>query len=166
MEIAGLVLGVVPLVITALQTYTDNKKFVGRLLNRKKHVDKLMRALREQHGVLETNLQSLLVAIDEPCQDMDNITAFLQRSEIRSKVIEYLGDPGFLSFSLALERAQATIVKIAQSIKGFLSEPQVRYPSREISAFGDGQLHHPSIAATEQLWQLLSESLHLWKLHC
>lgn len=123
MEAVGIVLGAIPLVILALQSYKDAKKFGGRFLNRKKHVEKLIRALREQHGALETNIVWLLKAIDEPDCDI-RIGSYFEDADIRSKMIDHLGAPGFESFESALNRAQQAVEKIAQSIKDFLPERQ------------------------------------------
>ena len=124
MEVAGVVLGAVPVVITALQYYKDTKKLGGRLLNRKKHVEKLIRALREHHGELQSNLDWLLKAIDEePAEDTCNL---LQEPDVRSRMIEYLGTGGSESFTLALEKAHHAVGSIARNIRGFLVECPVR----------------------------------------
>ena len=124
MEVAGVVLGAVPIVITALQYYKDTKKLGGRFLNRKKHVEKLIRALREHHGELQSNLDWLLKAIDEePDQD---INLLLKQPDIRLRMIEYLSSGGSESFTLALEKAQHAVESIARNIRGFLVESPVR----------------------------------------
>lgn len=94
MEAVGIVLGAIPLVMSALQSYKDAKKLGGLFLNRKKHVGKLIRALREQHGALKTNIVWLLKAIDEPDCDIQ-VGSYFEDADIRSKMIDYLGDPGF-----------------------------------------------------------------------
>ena len=127
MEVVGVVLSAVPIVITALQYYKDTKKLGGRFLNRKKHVEKLIRALREHQGELQSNLEWLLKAIDEqPAQDFG---ALLRQSGIRLRLIEYLGTSGSESFELALERAQYAVESIAQNIRGFLVASPVRQAS-------------------------------------
>lgn len=123
MEVAGLVLGAIPLVISALQTYKDAKKLGGRFLNRKKHVEKLIRALQEQHGALETILDWLFKAIDEP-YDESRVESYFEDADIRSKMIDYLGPGGSKSFDLALKRAQQAVEQITRSIKEFLPDTQ------------------------------------------
>lgn len=123
MEAVGVVLGAIPLVISALRSYKDAKKFGGRFLNRKKHVEKLIRALQEQHGALQTIIIWLFKAIDEPYDDYETGSCF-QDAIIRSKMIDYLGAEGFESFDLALKRAQQAVKQIARSIKEFLPESQ------------------------------------------
>ena len=130
MEVVGVLLGAVPVVITALQYYKDTKKLGGRFLNRKKHVEKLIRALREHHGELQSNLDWLLKAIDEePGQD---VSILLQQSDTQSRMIEYLGTAGSESFDLALDKAQHAIEGIAKNIRGFLVDTPVRQSSKII----------------------------------
>lgn len=121
MEVVGLVFGAIPLVISALQTYKDAKKLGGRFLNRKKHVEKLIRALQEQHGALETILHWLFKAIDEP-YDETRVGSCFEDADVRLKMVEYLGPGGSKSFDLALKRAQQAVEQIARSIKEFLPE--------------------------------------------
>ena len=133
MELAGVVLGAVPVVITTLQYYKDTKKLGGRFLNRKKHVEKLIRALREHHGELLSNLDWLLKAIDEESdQDISNL---LQQPDVRSRMVDYLGTGGSESFTLALENAQHAVESIARNIRGFLVESPVRLCSSLRYAF-------------------------------
>ena len=121
MEAVGLILGAIPLVISALQSYKDAKKFGSRFLNRKKHVEKLIRALREQHGVLQINIVWLFKAIDEPYHDV-GVGNLFKDDAVHSKMIDFLGTEGFESYDSALKRAEQAIKKIARSIKEFLPE--------------------------------------------
>ncbi|MCJ1424114.1 hypothetical protein MMC29_002001 [Sticta canariensis] len=123
MEAVGLILGAIPLVISALQSYKDAKKFGSRFLNRKKHVEKLIRALQEQHGVLQINIVWLFKAIDEPYHDVGVGNRF-KDAAIQSKMIDFLGTEGFESYDSALKRAEQAIKRIARSIKEFLPESQ------------------------------------------
>lgn len=121
MEAVGIVLGAIPLVIAALQSYKDTKKIGSRFLNRRKHVQRLIRALREQHGALQTNLVWLFKAIDEPDCDIE-VGSYFEDADIRSKMVDYLGAGGFESFDMALNEAQQAVGRIARSIQEFLPE--------------------------------------------
>ena len=103
MEVAGIVLGAIPIVITALQCYKDTIKLGGRLFKRKKHVEKLIRALTEQKGALEQNLEWLSKAIDEPWHRIEELD--LEDEGIREAMIGHLGSSGSRSFALALRNA-------------------------------------------------------------
>ena len=123
MEVAGVVLGAIPIVIAALQCYKDTIKLGGRLFKRKKHVEKLIRALTEQKGALEQNLEWLSKAIDEPCDRTENLD--LEDEDIWEAMMGYLGSSGSTSFALALTNAQKTISNIIRNIKGLLPDKTV-----------------------------------------
>ena len=120
MEVAGVVLGAIPIVIAALQCYKDTIKLGGRLFKRKKHVEKLIRALTEQKGALEQNLEWLSKAIDEPCDRIEELD--LEDEHVREAMMEYLGSSGSRSFAMALTNAQTTVSSIIRNIKGLLPD--------------------------------------------
>ena len=124
MEAVGVVLGAIPIVITALQCYKDTFRLGGRLFKRKKHVEKLIRTLNEQKGALEQNLEWLSKAIDEPCDSIEELD--LEDEVVRETMIEYLGSSGSRSFALALKDAQKTVSSITRNIKGLLPDKTVR----------------------------------------
>ncbi|MCJ1465207.1 hypothetical protein MMC07_003823 [Pseudocyphellaria aurata] len=123
MEVVGIVLGAIPLVIAALQSYKDTRKIGSRFLKREKYVGRLIRALREQHGLLQTNLDCLFKSIGEPDYDIE-AGSYFEDAAIRTKMVEYLGAQGFDSFEMALRGAQQSIERIARSIQDFLPERQ------------------------------------------
>ena len=123
MEVAGIVLGAIPIVIAALQCYKDTIKLGGRLFKRKKHVEKLIRALTEQKGALEQNLEWLSKSIDEPCDRTEKLD--LEDEDIQEAMMEYLGSNGSTSFALALTNAQKTVSNIIRNIKGLLPDKTV-----------------------------------------
>ena len=123
MEVAGVVLGAIPIVIAALQCYKDTIKLGGRLFKRKKHVEKLIRALTEQKGALEQNLEWLSKAIDEPCDRVEELD--LENEHVRDAMMGYLGSSGLTSFALALTSAQTTVSNIIRNIKGLLPDKTV-----------------------------------------
>ncbi|KAM0804394.1 hypothetical protein BDR22DRAFT_960035 [Usnea florida] len=129
MEVAGVVLGAIPIVIAALQCYKDTIKIGGRLFKRKKHVEKLIRALNEQKGALEQNLEWLSKAIDEPCDRIEELD--LEDEDIREAMMGYLGSGGSTSFALAMTNAQKTISNVIRNIKGLL--PDKTLPGDELS---------------------------------
>ena len=124
MEAVGVILGAIPIVITALQCYKDTFRLGGRLFKRKKHVEKLIRTLNEQKGALEQNLEWLSKAIDEPCDSIVELD--LEDEVVRETMIEYLGSSGSRSFALALKDAQKTVSSITRNIKGLLPDKTVR----------------------------------------
>lgn len=124
MEAAGVVLGAIPIVITALQCYKNTFTLGSRLFRRKKHVEKLIRTLKQQEFALEQSLEWLAKAIDEPCDSIEDLD--LEDEVVRETMIEYLGVSGSRSYALALKDAQKTVSSIVRNIKGLLPDTIVR----------------------------------------
>lgn len=130
MEIAGLVLGAVPLVITALRCYKSGKDFTSLVLNRKRHIESLVRALQGYDAILELNLIWLLkaVATFEAHHTRSDIPYLIQNAETIERMEEFLGMKGSEAFQNAVLQAQEVIESVALAIKGFLPEDQVSLP--------------------------------------
>ena len=126
MEVAGLVLGAIPIVITALQYSRDMKKFKQRFTDRKTIVRRLIEALQMQQGELELNLQWLGKAIQLDKASIFEISLLLARPGIQCKIVEYLGEAGSKSFLSALKQAQRAVENVCRNIRGFLFDKQVR----------------------------------------
>jgi len=86
MEVAGLVLGVVPLAITALQCYKTGGELTDLIRNRRRHIEKLIRALHGHVAVLTLSLIWLLkeVNIYEADHTEEDIPHLVQDVEFAS----------------------------------------------------------------------------------
>lgn len=62
MEVAGLVITVMPLMISALKQYTEARRGLRQFRRTSLYLSRLIQALREQKFLLETDLQQLLRA--------------------------------------------------------------------------------------------------------
>ena len=126
MEVAGVVLGAIPIVITALQYSKDMKRFTQRFSDRKSIIRRLIEALQLQQGELELNLEWLSKAMQLEEEPASKIQLLLARPDIQCKVVDYLGSGGSKSFILALEQAQRAVENVSRNIRGFLVDTQVR----------------------------------------
>ena len=132
MEIAGLVLGAIPIVVTALQCSKDMRKITVRFSDRKNTVRKLIEALELQQGEIELNLEWLGKAIQIDEEPIFDIQLLLTRPDIQHKIDEYLGPRGSKSFIRALEQVQRAIENISHNIRGFLMDRKVRLSNFEL----------------------------------
>ena len=127
MEVAGLVLGAVPLAIVALRCYKSGKDFTSLVLNRKRHIESLARALQGYDAILELSLMRLLKAVEiyEAHHTRSDIPHLIQDAETIERMEEFLGVKGSEAFQNAVYQAQEVIQSIALGIKGFLPVDQV-----------------------------------------
>jgi hypothetical protein len=131
MEVAGLLLGAVPLAISALRCYKTGKTLTDRVRKRKKHVEKLIRALQGHDAVLELYLVWLLKAVEsyEAYHTPRDIPSLMQDAETTERIRDFLGEKGATAFQHAAFECQEAVQKIAKSIDGFLPNNKVCAPN-------------------------------------
>ncbi|KAK7711995.1 hypothetical protein SLS64_005266 [Diaporthe eres] len=92
-EVAGLVLGALPLVLKSVDAYRDGFRRFGTTFNKRKHVEKLARALLLQQRTLEELIKSVVLA--SGCEDVlaldDDPVGYLKSPDVQEQVEEYLG---------------------------------------------------------------------------
>ena len=93
-EIAGIVLGALPVIFEALDGYKNSVTRVGMGIRKRKYVDKLSRALREQNQTLEAIVQFVLQesGYEMLLSEQVDIAEFLQDQSAKDRVRDYLGD--------------------------------------------------------------------------
>ena len=136
MEVAGLVLGGIPLAIAALKCFKTGKRLSDLIRNRKRHIETLIRALEGYNGYLELLLEWLLKSVD---MDMyaegkyhaqSNISYLMQNAETIERMREFLGPKPLSASQGAINNGQEAVVKIATSIDNLLPGNQVRAASK------------------------------------
>lgn len=127
-EIAGLVLGALPILFKAVDFSKDGFSRVGLALHKRKNIQKLARALLLQQQILEETVKSVLLA--SGCEDvgrLDNDPAdYLADESIQEEVLDYLGVKNDAAFTGALEQSYHIVKKIAKSITGLVPTYKVR----------------------------------------
>ena len=121
-EVAGLVLGAVPIVIWGLQQYKSTRDIWRRSRSKALLVDRLINALQEQQVLIEIDLQLLLRAADFEdgeivAMEPSNCYELLQDPRLAEPLVLYLGRV-YEPYRSALERCERILVDIAQSIGG------------------------------------------------
>ena len=125
MEVAGLVITVVPLLITALKQYTDARRGWRPFRRTSLYLNRLIQALREQTFLLETDLQQLLRAAgsedDIMNDDHGERQAFVLKSDDATKLAAYMGkayDPYVQALGLCEESVKEVVKRIWKCVPG------------------------------------------------
>ncbi|KAK0508478.1 hypothetical protein JMJ35_008754 [Cladonia borealis] len=125
MEVAGLVIAVVPLMITALKQYTDARRGWRQFRRTSLYLSRLIQALREQSFLLETDLQQLLRAAgsedDIMNDDRGERQAFVLKSDVATKIAAYMGkayDPYVQALGLCEESVKEVVKRIWKCVPG------------------------------------------------
>ena len=121
-EVAGLILGAVPIVIWGLERYKMTRDIWRRSRSKALLVDRLINALQEQKVLIEIDLQLLLRAADLDdseiaALDISSCYGFLRDESLAKSLVQYLGRV-YGPYRSALERCERILVDIARSIEG------------------------------------------------
>ncbi|KAH8686130.1 hypothetical protein BGZ60DRAFT_396930 [Tricladium varicosporioides] len=121
-EVAGLVLGALPILFAAVDFSKDGIHRVGAAFRRKKYVEKLARALLLQQQILEETVKSLLMA--SGCEDVwrfdQDPLSYLKNPTVREDVLDYLGTKNDAAFAGALQQSSDIVKRIAKNIAGLV----------------------------------------------
>ncbi|KIX00630.1 uncharacterized protein Z518_09695 [Rhinocladiella mackenziei CBS 650.93] len=124
-EVAGLILGAIPILTEGLQTYRKSLKAVKPAFEKRKTIDSLLRALSRQATILEELLKSVLIesGCEIPSSFPAGIEQILTDSETQEAVKDYLGSKHDI-FIFTLEdcdeifhRLALKIAKLVPSVK-------------------------------------------------
>lgn len=123
-EVAGLILGVVPLTIAALEQYKTAHDMIRYYNHRSVYIDRLIQALEEQKFCLESEFDIVLRAAGFEQQNIGTISGeYLQTILLRSDVVEelsrYLGR-GYDPYRKALIRCETSLGEIVRKIGGLV----------------------------------------------
>lgn len=111
-EVAGLVLGAVPILIKAIDSYKSGIKKLKSGFKKRKVIEKLGRALRYQKSIIETITRNVLVqsGCDNAAGANDaQLRTLLQDKQIQEMVDDFLGADNAQVFSDALVDCMADI---------------------------------------------------------
>ncbi|KAL8810331.1 MAG: hypothetical protein Q9200_002668 [Gallowayella weberi] len=121
-EMAGLVLGAIPVVIWALENYKTTREIWRRSRSKALLVDRLINALKEQRLLMELDVQVLLKAASYEDHEIVDLEAFscyelLLDQGLAVALQRYLGRV-YEPYRAALGRCESILTDIAQSIGG------------------------------------------------
>lgn len=123
-EIAGLILGVVPLTIAALKQYQTAHEMIRLFKFKSPYIDRLIEALEEQEYYFETEFEMILRAAGCRPQDVSTISVeylkqILLENDTAEKLRKYL-DRGYDPYNKALIRCGTSLGEIVRSIGGLV----------------------------------------------
>ena len=123
-EIAGLILGAVPLTIAALKQYKTAHEMLLKFKYKSLYVDRLIEALEEQEYYFETEFGMVLRAAGIAQQDASTISGEYLRTTLLSNDVaeelrEYLGR-GYELYRKALVRCGKSLGEVVRNIGGLV----------------------------------------------
>ena len=127
-EVAGLILGALPLVLESVDAYRDGCRRVGTAFKKRKHVDKLARALGTQQLILNELIKSVIR--ESGCEDVsafeDDAFIYLDNPDVQQQVGQFLGPRNTRVLIDELKASSETVRKVAKCISSLVPGFQVR----------------------------------------
>jgi len=127
-EVVGLLLGAIPLLFPVLDHYKSGLSRIGAGFRKRKHIEKLVRALRLQQQTLVEILKSVLLSSgcgDLP-DDQAEFRALLARGDVQEDIMDYLGKENHTAFLDALEECSTSLQQVTKKIAGVVPGLKVR----------------------------------------
>ena len=121
MEVAGLVIGVLPLAITALSCYQTGKKMSDNVRKRKMHIQSLVRALKGYETILKLNIEWILKSTNAYDDYEGQGLEILQDVDVQEGIVKFLSKSGTESLGAALMEVHEILEHIAEGVEGFLN---------------------------------------------
>ena len=126
MEAIGLLLGAIPIVISALQAYKAGKTLKSRVQNRKGHIAELVRSLKGYEAALEGYVEWVLKGAEiefDQFDDVEKVNAVLADPAVVDDVRDFLGKTAANALIETLESCVLALSEISCSINAFLPTP-------------------------------------------
>ncbi|KAG7007821.1 hypothetical protein G7Y79_00008g024590 [Physcia stellaris] len=124
LEIVGVVLGVVPLIVAALEQYKSSKRLWDRFRKTALHINELIEALDENHALIEASLDSLLqkaVGAERVWVVNDTVVygSGFTKKDITPDLQSFMGKL-YKPYEKALLRCEQTLLRIVNKIDGLI----------------------------------------------
>ena len=127
MEVVGLVVGVLPLVMTAMKCYQDTRDIASNFRKKDRLFKRLLRAVQGYDAILNEHLDWLLssAGADELLDGLSR-EALLSRPEITEKIKEFLGEKSAEAFQSAICEIEEALEPLVKTIERYLmKKPKV-----------------------------------------
>lgn len=127
-ETAGLILAVIPLLISACEHYKETKSAISRFTRKRAYLQRLILALAEQKVVLENEIEYCLrlAGLEDVASTgtIETYSTLLTEQAVTDNLKEELGR-GYEAYIRALDRNRQAVIDIAKSIKGLTKDVNV-----------------------------------------
>ncbi|PQE29589.1 hypothetical protein CJF30_00009219 [Rutstroemia sp. NJR-2017a BBW] len=118
-EVAGLVLGAIPILSEAFKSYRES---VITFFRARKYIDKLYRALLLQERILEETVK--LVLLGSGCENIPDLSespvGYLTDARVQENIKDYLGPGNMKIFDDTIYQSRTIIEKLAGSLTGLV----------------------------------------------
>jgi hypothetical protein len=121
-ETAGLVLAAIPLLLPLLDVYKNGMKRTGVFFRRKKHIEKLSKALLTQRVLLTENVRTLLLRVevdDIPEKPVELFELLNGNNEVRERIEHFLGKEAYASYIDAVSSSERVVRRLLTGFKAF-----------------------------------------------
>lgn len=129
-EVVGIALAVIPIVLQSVDVYKDGIRRVGTTIRKRKHVEKLARALLLQQQILEETVKSVVLACG--CENIGALEEdpfeYFNNEDVRERVEDYLGPKNSIAFVSLLTANNDIVKKVAENISGLVPTHKVSFP--------------------------------------
>ncbi|KAK3949102.1 hypothetical protein QBC32DRAFT_267492 [Pseudoneurospora amorphoporcata] len=131
-EVVGVVLGALPILISAIEGWQKGKAKVTILLRKRRYVEKLALALYTHERSLSETVKSILIGsgCKDPLRLDDDPVGYLEDAAIRDQVLDYLGEEDFDAVSRLILHSCETVKRVAMRIAGLV--PTIQGPSDDL----------------------------------
>ena len=122
LEVVGIALGVLPIVLQSVDAYKDSIRRVATTIRKRKHVEKLARALLLQQQILEETVKSVVLACG--CENVialeDDPLSYFSNEDVQDRLEDYLGLKNSIAFAGLLTTNNLSVKKVAENISGLV----------------------------------------------
>lgn len=129
-EVVGVVLGAIPLLISAIEKYKATSRTLKFYQQKETLVNELIRSLKEQEFFIKADFSLTLKATSIDQKNFENLLKNptpkgFNDPDLLEEIKDSLGD-GFDPYMAALVRCQVKLMEIAKKLIGLASNDQVR----------------------------------------
>lgn len=121
-ETAGLVLAAIPVLLTLLDVYKDGLKRTAVFFKRKKHIEKLSRALLTQRALFTENVRILLLRVEVdhiPEKPLELFELLNDNNEVRARIEHFLGREAYASYIDVMSSSERVIRRLITGFEAF-----------------------------------------------
>ena len=120
LEVASVVLGAVPIIVSALENYKSSRKLWRRMRKTAMHIEELIEEITENRALIEANVESLLHKIDaEEALLGYNMIEKPRKKDIAPDMESFMGKL-YEPYEKALRRCERVLLKIVNKFGGLV----------------------------------------------